>query len=163
MGNNIDQINSSHITHRPSLNPLVISKNDLDEVVAHAIESSPCEACGLLGGRQNRVERVFRMRNTDASEISYCFDAGEQMKVVRKMEEAGMRMIAIYHSHPASPAFPSQVDIERAFFPGTRELSYPDTAHLILGLAAEKPEVRAFIITREGVREINVIIEDSGA
>jgi proteasome lid subunit RPN8/RPN11 len=161
MENNIDQITSSHIIHCPSRNLLVISKNDLDKVVAHAIEARPCEACGLLAGRQNRVERVFRMRNTDASEISYCFDAGEQIKVVRKMDKAGMQMIAIYHSHPASPAFPSQVDIERAFFPGTRELSYPDTAHLILGLAAEEPEVRAFTITREGVREIKVIIENS--
>jgi proteasome lid subunit RPN8/RPN11 len=159
----MDQTNSSRITYRSSQNQLEIGKDDLDEVIAHAIEASPCEACGLLLGIQNRIEQVIRMRNADASDVSYCFDAGEQMKVMKDMEASNMQMIAIYHSHPASSAFPSKVDIERAFFPGTRELSYPDTALMIVGLSDRDPEIRAFTITLEGVREIKVIIRDSGA
>jgi proteasome lid subunit RPN8/RPN11 len=123
----------------------------------------PHEACGLLGGRQNRVERVFRIRNADASGISYCFDPREQLKVMREIEKSGLQMSAVYHSHPSSSACPSQVDLERAFFPGTRELSYPDTAHLIVGFPAGEQEVRAYMITQDGAREIKVVIKGSKA
>jgi proteasome lid subunit RPN8/RPN11 len=129
---------------------IVIGKEHLEDIVSHALEAGSQEACGLLGGSGNRVERVFRMRNTDASPVSYGFDPGEQLRVLKLMKEEGLDMVAIYHSHPASEAYPSQTDVSRAFFPGTRELNHPGTAYVIVGLAGNEPEVRAYTITGDG-------------
>jgi proteasome lid subunit RPN8/RPN11 len=131
---------------------ITINRGYLEDILQHAIDARPKEACGILAGRNNTIERVFKMVNTDASPVSYAFDSVEQLNVTRNIEREGLDLVAVYHSHPSSPAYPSQVDIQRAFFPGTEEPNFPDIAYVIIGLMESEPEVKAYSIS--GKRDI---------
>ena len=67
----------------------------------------PNEACGLLAGRGGRVERFFPMRNADASRYTYRLDPKEQLRVFNHIEEQGLELTGIFHSHTHTEAYPS--------------------------------------------------------
>jgi proteasome lid subunit RPN8/RPN11 len=121
------------------------------EVITHARQDAPIEACGYLAEKDGEAGRVFRLTNVDASPEHFSLDPKEQFAAVRQMRAEGYRLRAVYHSHPASPARPSQEDIRLAFDPS---LSY-----VIVSLAGAQPDVRSFTI-RNGVvtpEEIDVL------
>lgn len=127
----------------------------LEEVLSHVRAEAPLEACGLLAGRDGRVERVYRLTNADRSPYTYNADPRELLAAFNEMEEEGMELIAIYHSHPATRAYPSSTDVERAF--------YPEATYLIVSLRGEArgepPEVRAFRIAEGRVEEETLSVE----
>jgi len=88
------------------------------ELVEHARSNAPIEACGILAGRGRTVERFYPMTNTDASSDHFLMDPAEQFAVVKDMRAAGLEMLAVYHSHPQTPARPSQEDMRLALTPG---------------------------------------------
>lgn len=135
---------------------ILLSREHVDDMLAHAREGSPNEVCGLMGGSGNTVRKLYRLRNMDASPVSYSFDPAEQLRVMKEMERDGLEMVGIYHSHPGAPAMPSQTDISRAFFPGTREPNFPGVIYVIVGLMLEEPEVKAYLITEESVEKVKV-------
>lgn len=92
-----------------------------DQVIAHCRRHYPKEACGLLAGTEAGVTQVYPMSNTEDSPIGYAMDPNEQLKVEKQMRQQGQRMVGIYHSHTASDADPSSVDVELAISP---EISY---------------------------------------
>lgn len=96
---------------------LVIPAGLFAEVVAHAQSDSPVECCGLLAGRleegAGRVLHRFALRNTAASGTEYAADVQELLAVQKVMRAAGVRELAVYHSHPTAPAVPSRRDLER--------------------------------------------------
>lgn len=121
----------------------------LEKVLAHCKAEYPDEACGLLAGKANRAEKLYTMTNVEPSSVSYMMDPGEQFKVMKEMRANGDRMVAIYHSHPHSPAYPSPKDVSLAF--------YSDSFYLIVGLSkGEEPVTRAFEIVDGVVREIRI-------
>jgi [CysO sulfur-carrier protein]-S-L-cysteine hydrolase len=67
------------------------------------------------------------------------------------MEERGEDLSAIYHSHTASPAYPSQTDINLA--------AYPDALYLIVSLVDGEKPLRGFHITDGKVTEVDVTVE----
>lgn len=108
-------------------------------MVQHAREEYPNEACGLLAGRGDQVERVYRMANKERSPVTYLMEPQEQFRVFTAIEEAGWELVGIYHSHTHSPAYPSATDVRLAF--------YPDAVYVIISLAdPSRPAVRAFRI-----------------
>lgn len=121
---------------------LKLTQNAVEEIIRHVREHAPIEACGYLGERNGRVERVIRLANVDASPEHFSFDPKEQFAAIRQLRKEGYSLRAAYHSHPASPARPSQEDVRLAFD--------PDLSYLIVSLAASEPNVRSFII-RDGV------------
>jgi proteasome lid subunit RPN8/RPN11 len=132
---------------------IVISRFLLDKMISHCRSVYPHEACGLLAGRERVVEKIYEMTNADRSNVSYMMDPTEQFHAMKEMRLEGNRMIAIYHSHPHSPAYPSAKDVDLAF--------YSDSLYVILGLNAyQKPEVRAFQIVEGTVREGMIEVED---
>src|SRR6185436_2612832 len=88
---------------------------------------------------------VHRARNVAASPLRYEMDGMEQYKIQSAIEDAGHDLGAIYHSHTRSAPYPSQTDINLAF--------YPDSLYIIVGLAGDEPEVRAFRIVDQQVSE----------
>jgi proteasome lid subunit RPN8/RPN11 len=101
---------------------LKISSKLQDEVVAHCRSRYPKEACGyLLADGSGAVTRVQPMTNVEDSPIGYAMDPKEQLKAERQMRERNERLAAIYHSHTASAAYPSTVDVGLAISP---EVSY---------------------------------------
>ena len=105
---------------------LVIRRDLVDAVVAHARADHPDEACGVLAGPEgsDRPERHIPMLNAERSPTFYRFDSMEQLKVWRQMEDNGEAPIVIYHSHTATEAYPSRTDIDLA--------SEPDAHYLLV-------------------------------
>ena len=140
------------------MSSLFVPQSILDEMLVHAKETHPYEACGILAGKDLQAKKLFRIRNIDNSEATYNMEPSEQFKALKEIKALGIEMVAIYHSHPHSPAYPSQIDINRAFFPGTGEESYPGVAYVIVSLAGDKPEISAFIIEKAGVQKLEISI-----
>ena len=119
-----------------------------DEILAHAREGLPNEACGVLAGEDGRPVRVYPMTNAEQSPVVYRFDSREQLQVTNEIEEKGWDILGIFHSHTHTEAFPSPTDraIAHTRDPVTGEETawFPGTRYLILSLAEEEPVLRAF-------------------
>jgi [CysO sulfur-carrier protein]-S-L-cysteine hydrolase len=117
--------------------PLVISQSIYDEIVAHARAGKPDEICGLLRGRENRAIELIRAANVATDKVENYEVDPQTLLLQFKFEEAGDRMVAIYHSHPVSVAYPSATDAWSAH--------YPDAYYLICSLEHDDaPVLRAF-------------------
>lgn len=129
---------------------LELSRDQAAALVAHAKEEFPNECCGLLAGRNGRVERIYRGTNVDHSPYTYLMDPKEQLAAFKDMEAAGLDLVGIYHSHTHTAAYPSKTDVAKAF--------YPDALYVILSLARrEAPEIRAFRLSDGEIVEEDVI------
>jgi [CysO sulfur-carrier protein]-S-L-cysteine hydrolase len=120
----------------------------VDEMVVHARAGLPNEACGVLAGANGRPERVFPMRNAEASPVVYRFDGNEQLRVFAEIEDNGWELLAIFHSHTHTEAYPSPTDRAQAHWrdpvTGREAAAYPGVRYLILSLAEQEPVLRAF-------------------
>jgi proteasome lid subunit RPN8/RPN11 len=120
----------------------------VDDMVAHARAGLPNEACGVLAGANGRPERVFPMRNAEASPVVYRFDGNEQLRVFAEIEDNGWELLAIFHSHTHTEAYPSPTDRAQAHWrdpvTGREAAAYPEVRYLILSLAEQEPVLRAF-------------------
>jgi [CysO sulfur-carrier protein]-S-L-cysteine hydrolase len=130
-----------------------ISRAMVEEMVAHAREDLPNECCGLIGGGDGEARTLYRARNAFASPFSYRVDPGDQYRIIEKeMRERGEELLAIYHSHTKSPAYPSQTDLNEA-------ASWPEQVYLIVSLAdREAPEVKAFWLKDNEIVEAELVV-----
>jgi proteasome lid subunit RPN8/RPN11 len=119
-----------------------ISRADWDELVAHARADAPNECCGYLRARDGVVEQVVRAANERNSPYGYELDH-RSLFAVNELDDEGFE-VGIYHSHPRSPAEPSQTDINLAH--------YPDWTYWIVSLAGD-PVVRVWRIADGRVEE----------
>jgi proteasome lid subunit RPN8/RPN11 len=117
---------------------LRISRKLVDELVAHARAEAPNECCGMIAASDGEAVAVHPARNAAASPLRYEMDGQEQYRIQTAIEDAGLDLGAIYHSHTRSAPYPSQTDINLAF--------YPEAVYVIVGLAGEEPEVLGFRI-----------------
>ena len=128
---------------------LRIAKVQYDEMVAHCQREYPKEACGILAGKNGIVERVQQMVNLDNSSISYQMDSAGQLRVMKQMREQHHEMLAIYHSHTASEAHPSPVDVSLAV--------YPEVSYVLVSLQdRQRPVVKSYQIQGTTVTEEEV-------
>ena len=130
---------------------LILPSRQRAVVIAHARRESPREACGVLAGERQRVRRVYRLHNVATEPASrYLADPVEQLQAFHDLEGCGWELLAIYHSHPCSPAWPSPTDLELAY--------YPEARYVIVSLAAEQPEVRCFRVVQGSIVEEELIV-----
>ncbi len=128
-----------------------IGQSLVDEMVAHAKADLPNECCGILAGQDGTVTKAFRMSNVEASPFRFSMDPGELVKVDTEAGDNGWDLIAIYHSHTGSEAYPSDTDVRIAG--GTAEL-WPDVRYLLVSLLdMETPSVRVFQIVGGEITE----------
>lgn len=119
---------------------LKIPKVINDDIIAHARAGFPLEVCGILGGTEGAVSVIYPMTNTDQSNEHFMMDPKEQFAVIKALRGKGLEMLAIYHSHPETPARPSEEDIRLALT--------PNVSYVIASLAdQEKPAVNSFRIS----------------
>jgi proteasome lid subunit RPN8/RPN11 len=129
-----------------------ISREHVDEIIRHAREEMPNECCGIIATSEGASIKVFRATNSEASPVRYSLDPREQYEITMEIERQGWELGAIYHSHTRSPAYPSQTDVNLAF--------YPDALYLIVSLAkADAPDLRAFRIVDEEISEAALAVE----
>lgn len=123
-----------------------LDRGFFDEMVEHGLAAFPNEACGLLAGKEGRPIRFFPMANRDASPVSYRLDPNEQLRVFNEMDDEGWDLLAIFHTHTHSEAYPSETDRNQAF--------YPEAAYLVMSLSdRETPVLRAFRIEDGSIAE----------
>jgi proteasome lid subunit RPN8/RPN11 len=143
-----------------------IPRSVYEELLEHAREEVPNECCGLIGGANGEARTVYRARNAEASPLRYNLDPQDQIRIYGEIEERGEELVAIYHSHTASLAYPSQTDINLALMDRRendqvvgREPVFPGVVYLIASLAEGERPVRGFQIEADGVTEVELAIE----
>ena len=138
---------------------ITFTQSDLDVMIAHCNTGYPNEACGMLGGRDGKVEKVYCMTNAKPGPDYYEMDAEEQFRVMKDMRDAGLAMVGMFHSHPTGRAYPSSVDVEKAYWPGTQLPNYPDAVYVIISLMdREKPVAKGYSIEEGSVTEVPVTV-----
>ena len=135
---------------------LSIPKQFYDAMIEQALAEYPNECCGLLAGlpaacvparqgpagKDGRVAQIYKMTNTQHSPINYLMDPREQFVAFKEMRAKGLSLLAIYHSHPHTQAYPSKTDVRLAY--------YPEAAYLILSLEDKaKPVLNAYRISSD--------------
>jgi proteasome lid subunit RPN8/RPN11 len=125
-----------------------IPQHIVEAIIRQAYGELPNEACGLLTGLNGAVKKQYPLTNTDHSPEHFSFDPREQFKVLKEARADGCKIIANYHSHPASPARPSEEDIRLAYD--------PDAVYVIVSLAEKEPTLKAFSIKNGTAEEVTV-------
>jgi proteasome lid subunit RPN8/RPN11 len=135
-----------------------IPRDIYDQLLEHAREDAPNECCGLIGGADGEARTLYRARNAEASPLRYQLHPNDQLRIMGEIEDAGEELAAIYHSHTASPAYPSQTDINLALVEvgGERIQQFPGTIYLIASLAEGEEPLRGFDIGADDVREVEL-------
>ena len=122
-------------------------------ILEQAGTEAPIEACGILAGSNGKVRKAYTMTNADKSRTHFMMEPKEQFEVVKDIRSSGLEMLAIYHSHPATPARPSQEDIRLSFTPGV--------TYVIVSLQdSNGPVVKGFNIEDDNVTEVPVEITE---
>src|SRR5436190_14886127 len=128
-----------------------IARDLFDEMVAHARADAPNECCGMIASRNGEAVTVYRATNAAASPMRYEIDGAEQYRIQMQIEDAELDLGAIYHSHTRTEPYPSQTDINLAF--------YPDAVYVIVGLGGRQPEIRGYEIRNGQVQETELVVE----
>ncbi len=131
---------------------LRIDQNVWEAMLRAARRATPLEACGLCGGKDGHVTQFYELANGDASGEHYRMLPEEQFAAVKAMRQAGVKMLAIWHSHPATPPRMSEEDLRLAFT--------PDGVYVILSLASEPPALGAYRIRDGAQQRVNVRVSD---
>lgn len=129
---------------------LFLHREKLDEIIVFCRNAYPNEACGILAGRGNKVRKVYAITNIENSPVSYFMDSREQFKIMKDIRENNLSMLAIFHSHPSSPAYPSGKDVSLAF--------YEDVVYIIVSLFEKEPVVKGFSIREGKIKEIPIVV-----
>jgi proteasome lid subunit RPN8/RPN11 len=127
-----------------------ISQDLIDEIIAHAREDLPNECCGMIGGRDGEATKVVRVENAAASPLRYEMDPQGQYDALKAIEDAGEDLVAIYHSHTRSAAYPSQTDVNEA-------VMWPEQVYVIVSLEnAEEPDVKAYSLKEMRIADVDL-------
>ena len=113
---------------------IVIKQSIVDQMKNHASNEVPIEACGYLAGIDNEITTIYPMTNMDHCAKHFSLDPQEQLKVMKDARTHGLKLLAVYHSHPVTPARMSTEDKKLAFD--------PDIVYIIYSLCDE--EIRGF-------------------
>ena len=134
-------------TKRTAPTALLFTAAQWQLVLDHLRAALPAEGCGLLACAGDddgdlTISRTFPGTNTLASATRYRMEPSEVIDAFRAMREEGLRLAAIFHSHPTTPPTLSEIDL--------REANYPDAALVIVSFAGGSPEAAAWTLERQG-------------
>lgn len=124
------------------------------QLIAQARADAPQETCGLIGGKDGLAVEIYPLKNVDDQpQVRYLGDPLQQLRALQDIDEKGWELLSIYHSHPATLAYPSATDISRAF--------YPDAIYTLISLMnPDQVTVRGYTIKDGQVSEVTLDIED---
>ena len=129
--------------------PLTIRAEHWREMLAHIESQLPLEACGLLAGKNDRVEKVFLVRNQAQSPVRFVMDPYEQLRAFEWIDSHGLDLLGIFHSHPTGPETVSATDIAEAAY---------EAVHIVCARVDGAWRPRGFWIEGGLVTEIPVIL-----
>lgn len=123
-----------------------------DEIIAHARAEAPNECVGMVASRNGDAVVVHRATNAEASPLRFSIDSKEQYDLLMGIEDAGLEIGAIYHSHTRTEPRPSQTDINFA-------QGWPGVLWIIVGLAGHEAEVRTWEIREGRFSEAQLVVQ----
>ena len=130
-----------------------ISQSLIDEMVAHAREDLPNECCGMVGGDDGEASVVIPVVNSAASPLRFEMDPQGQYNALKAIEDDGKEMLAIYHSHTKSAAYPSQTDVNQA-------INWPDAIYLIVSLQDEDaPDIKGYWLKDLKIADAEITVD----
>jgi [CysO sulfur-carrier protein]-S-L-cysteine hydrolase len=138
---------------------LVIRKDLVGEIVAHARRDHPDEACGVIAGPagSDRAERFIPMANAARSPTFYEFESGDLLRLYREMDAHDEVPVVIYHSHTATQAYPSRTDVSYA--------SEPEAHYVLVSTRDDQPagdpEFRSYRIVDGEITEETVEVVET--
>jgi proteasome lid subunit RPN8/RPN11 len=130
---------------------LIISKTQWQEMLDHVEHSAPLESCGLLAGKNERVEKVLFIRNQAQSPVRFVMDPYEQLKAFDWIESNNLDLLGIFHSHPTGPETASATDIAEAAY---------EVVYLIWSRNQNRWQIRSFWIENGSATEVHLQIAD---
>ena len=130
-----------------------IAQSLIDEMVAHARADLPNECCGMVGGSDGGASVVTPVVNAAASPLRFEMDPQGQYNALKAIEDDGKELLAIYHSHTKSAAYPSQTDVNQA-------VNWPDAIWIIVSLEhADAPDVKGYWLKDLRIADAELIVE----
>ncbi|MEL7207495.1 MAG: M67 family metallopeptidase [Actinomycetota bacterium] len=122
------------------------------QMVAHAYDGLPDEACGLMAGPPggSAITRFYPTRNVAESSRIYTIDPGEHLRIDRQVEDDGLELVGVMHSHTHTEAYPSPTDVAQAPDPGWH--------YLIVSLRQHEPVTRSYRIVDGNIREEPIVL-----
>ena len=117
----------------------------------HVARQIPLEACGLLAGKNDQVEKVLLVRNQAQSPVRYVMDPYEQLKAFSWIESHDLDLLGIFHSHPTGPETVSATDIAEAAY---------EVVHLIWSLSGSIWKARGFFIENGQALDVPLVIKE---
>jgi proteasome lid subunit RPN8/RPN11 len=133
---------------------LNLDRGPWQEMLAHAYDGLPLEACGLLAGHLGRgdVTRFYPCRNAEESSRIYTIDPRDHLRADRDAEDAGLAIVGVMHSHTHTEAYPSPTDVAQA--------PDPDWHYVIVSLRQPEPVLRSYRIADGNIDEESVVLLD---
>ena len=119
-------------------------------MLQYVAEHVPLEACGLLAGKNGRVEKVLSIRNQAQSPVRFVMDPYEQLQAFEWIDSHGLELIGIFHSHPAGPETVSSTDILEAAY---------EVVHLVWSCSDAAWKMRGFWIQDGRTQEVELSVE----
>jgi len=116
------------------------------QIIRHALDAYPEEACGLMTGSGATTEQIIPAKNI-ATDPYHRYRIDDTL-LARHVES----MIGIYHSHPDDDPILSRVDVAEAW--------YPDTVYVVVGLKHETPALAAWQVRRGRVERVTLHTDD---
>ena len=120
-------------------------------MLEHVDKHVPLEACGLLAGRHDRVEKVITVRNQAQSPVRFVMEPYEQLQAFDQIDSSGLDLLGIFHSHPAGPEAVSATDIAEAAY---------ELVHLVWSRTQGHWQARGFWIEDGSATEVSLKIVD---
>jgi len=125
------------------------------ELVGHALDGYPLEACDLLIGLDDRVDAVYPCRNAAESSKVYEIDPRDHLRADRAAEAMGAELVGVVHSHTHTDAYRSPTDVAQA--------PDPSWHYAIVSLREAEPVLRSYRIVDGVITEEPVVVERRAA
>lgn len=134
---------------------ITIPQSIVKNIKKQGLAEAPLEACGYLMGENGKIVHLRKMTNADKSSTHFSFLPEEQFEALEDARHRNLRLIAVYHTHPETPARMSDEDIRLAY----------DTETLYFIYSLSDDTLKVFTInTEKRVTEVplNIAIDRAG-
>jgi proteasome lid subunit RPN8/RPN11 len=129
---------------------LMVERDHWLAMIGHAEICLPEECCGMAAGKNGSIYEVIPVENVLHSPIEYRMDPAVQIREMVRIDNEGLDLLAIFHSHPQGPGTPSLRDV--------RDYFYPESACIILSKKGSEWSGRSFLIHGQDVVEIKLLV-----
>jgi [CysO sulfur-carrier protein]-S-L-cysteine hydrolase len=134
---------------------MILTQSQLEQLYEQMRRDAPHETCGMIGGKDGHALKIYPIKNVAENRVkNYLMDGIDQIHAMQDMDDNGYDILAIYHSHPVTRAYPSVTDVRDAYDPDLQEPRYPGVVYIIMTLMnPDAPEAHGYLLNGETITE----------